>query len=249
MKVSDTGGYRSTYHNEWPMLSASPETWRLPKFFFSRGGIETQRKLAWKGRVISVQPRIRLNRSFDERTHSYLGYVLQLEGTVDDEERVFTVGLGKAAHAKHAFRVGDEVSGQSMPVEDPRLEPAEFYKTSKLKLAARGNEAPEASPPSLGVPPDLPTYRRRGHRRLAAKTYDKKCTACIWGCRMPVEMTIDHWNPEKKRYRFETFCYGPKSCLSYKAGPKRKVPGRKGMVYTEEDLIDKDAVAHRGEDE
>jgi len=47
---------------------------------------------------------------------------------------------------------------------------------------------------------------------------------------MPVEMIIDHWNPPKKRYRFETFCYGSKSCMLYKAGPTHKVPGRKGKT-------------------
>ena len=31
-------------------------------------------KLTWQGTLVSVQPRIRLTRSFDERTHSYLGY-------------------------------------------------------------------------------------------------------------------------------------------------------------------------------
>jgi hypothetical protein len=30
--------------------------------------------------VTAVQPRIVLTRSFDERSHSYLGYVLRLEG-------------------------------------------------------------------------------------------------------------------------------------------------------------------------
>ena len=30
-------------------------------------------KLAWKGKVVSVQPRIRLLRSFDQRNHNYLG--------------------------------------------------------------------------------------------------------------------------------------------------------------------------------
>lgn len=57
---------------------------------------------------------------------------------------------------------------------------------------------------------------------------------------------IDHWNPSKKRYRFETFCYGPKRCAFYKAGPKRKVPGRKGMSCKEEDWVDEDATSHRG---
>ena len=35
-------------------------------------------------------------------------------------------------------------------------------------------------------------------------------------------------------WRMETFCYGPKECSVYKAGPKRKVPGRQGMVYEDD---------------
>ena len=64
-----------------------------------------------------------------------------------------------------------------------------------------------------------------------------------------VEIIIDQWNPSQRRYRFETFCYGPKSCSLYKAGPTRKVPGRKGMSWEEEDWVDEEATAHRGEDE
>jgi hypothetical protein len=66
---------------------------------------------------------------------------------------------------------------------------------------------------------------------------------------MPVEMIIDHWNPSKKRYRFETFCYGPRSCGFYKAGPTRKVQGRKGMTWEEADWLDQEAVSHRSMDE
>jgi len=66
---------------------------------------------------------------------------------------------------------------------------------------------------------------------------------------MPVEITIDHWNPGKKKYRFETFCYGSLSCKLYKAGPNRKVEGRNGMVYIEEDWVDEDMTSHRDLDE
>jgi len=62
-------------------------------------------------------------------------------------------------------------------------------------------------------------------------------------------MIIDQWNLSQKRFRFETFCYGPKSCPVYKAGPTRKVPGRKGMSWEEEDRVDEDTTTHRGEDE
>jgi len=92
-------------------------------------------------------------------------------------------------------------------------------------------------------------WRERGHRRLDARTYQTKCVTCIRGCRMPVEMIVDQWNPSQKRYRFETFCYGPKSRSSYRAGATREVPGRRGMVWEEEDWVDEDAAAHRGEDE
>ncbi|MHC5058748.1 MAG: hypothetical protein ACYTKD_29165 [Planctomycetota bacterium] len=210
-------------------------------------------KVHWQGTITSVQPRIRLMRSFDERQHSYLGYVLRVSGHIGEEEREFTVAIGKGAQQKHAFRMGDQVQGQSVPVADPRVEPAEVYKTSGLKVVERP-ETPEATgappPPYLGIPPALEIYRARGHRRLSARTYTSRCTVCMWGCRMPVEIIIDHWDPSRKTCRFETFCYGPKSCPSYKAGPPRSVQGRKkGMVYVEEDWVDEDATSHRGPDE
>ena len=54
-------------------------------------------KLTFTGKIISVQPRIRLIRSFDEISHNYLGYVLFLNGTIGEEERQFAIGVGKAA--------------------------------------------------------------------------------------------------------------------------------------------------------
>ena len=205
-------------------------------------------KIAWSGKLTSVQPRIRLNRSFDERTHTYQGYVLRVDGIIGEEEREFVVAIGEGAQAKHAFTVGDTVSGQGVPVADRRLETAELYKVSKLKVLARRQEGPAASPPWRGLPPTLPEYRERGHRRLAARTFETKCSSCLWGCRMAVEMIIDHWNPTQRRYRTETFCYGPLSCPMYRAGPTRKVPGRRGMQYVEEGWVDADATRHRDPD-
>ena len=206
-------------------------------------------KVTWSGRVMSVQPRIRLTRSFDQRSHSYLGYCLFVEGVVGGERRAFSVGIGKATYRKHEFQVGDHASGAAHPVADERKEPVEFYKASKLKVLRHSESAIEEPPPWQGVAPELEEYRWRGHRRLSARTYKSKCQSCIWGCRMPVEIIVDQWNPSKKRYRFETFCYGPKSCEFYKAGPIRKVPGRRGMVWEEEDWVDEDQTAHRGPDE
>jgi hypothetical protein len=188
-------------------------------------------------------------RSFDQRSHSYLGYVLRVEGTIGHERGEFLIAVGKAAHKKHQFRVGMEASALAVPVPDARLETAGFYKTSGIKILRDAEDAPPAGPPFHGVPPNLDTYRSRGHRRLDTRTYETKCSACMWGCRMPVEIILDHWNPSKKRYRFETFCYGPKSCSFCRTGPPRKVPGRKGMSYTEEDWVDDDATSHRGPDD
>jgi hypothetical protein len=212
----------------------------------TEGGME---KVAWSGRIVAVQPRIRLMRSFDQRHHDYLGYVLRIEGTCGDQAGEFLIAVGKGAQEKHQFCSGMLLSGFCVPAYDPRLETAGFYKTSGIKVDREAEGVTSAPPPSQGVPPDLETYRSRGHRRLDARTYESKCTTCIWGCRMPVEMIIDQWNPSQKRYRFETFCYGPRSCPFYRAGATRKVPGRKGMSYTEEDWVDEDATSHRGPDD
>jgi hypothetical protein len=206
-------------------------------------------KFDWAGAILSVQPRIRLTRSFDQRSHTYLGYVLRVRGMLAGETREFVVALGKAAHEKHQFRAGDRVSGLGERVMDARLETADLYKVSGLKVLSRAGEAVAAPPPFLGVPPALEVYRERGHRRLAAATYSTSCSACIWGCEMAVEMIVDQWNPSLVRYRRETFCYGPKSCPSYAAGPTRKVPGRKGMSWEEEDWVDEEATARRGRDD
>ena len=206
-------------------------------------------KVAWSGCIVAVQPRIRLMRSFDQRSHGYQGYVLRIAGTCGDQACEFLVAVGKGAHEKCRFCAGMQLSGFSVPVDDSRLETANFYKTSGIKIGRESGTGSSATPPFQGVPPDLETYRSRGHRRLDARTYDSRCTTCIWGCRMPVEMIVDHWNPSQKRYRFETFCYGPISCPLYRAGATRKVPGRKGMSYTEEDWVDEDATSHRGPDD
>ena len=206
-------------------------------------------KIPWSGELTSVQPRIRLGRSFDQRSHTYLGYALRVRGSVGSETREFLVGVGEGTHAKHHFRVGDTVSGDALPVADPRLETVGFYKVSNLKVTLRKVDEQTQPPPWRGVPLPLPIYRERGHRRLAPRRYQEKCTTCMWGCHMAVEMIIDQWNPSKRRYRTETFCYGPRSCSFYQSGPVRKVPGRHGMSYTEEDWIDDEATSHRGPDE
>lgn len=211
-------------------------------------GMNTE-KIPWRGTVVGVQPRIRLARSFDQRHHAYLGFSLRLKGEVAGGQREFLLGIGEGAQRKHAFQAGFEAGGECLPVADPRAEPVDFYKASGIEVLARVPAQNPSPPPWLGLPPALPVYRERGHRRLDTRTYDSNCMTCVWGCRMAVEMIIDQWNPGRKRYRRETFCYGPRSCPLYRPGPTRKVPGRKGMTWEEEDWIDEEATAHRGPDE
>jgi hypothetical protein len=206
-------------------------------------------KIDWSGLVSGIQPRIDLGRSFDERWHSYLGYLLIVEGEVAGAVRSFTVRVGPGAQAKHQFRAGDRVAGSAHRAADPAAEVADFLRASALRLTERASAPPPPPPPWLDVPPPLEVYRARGHRRLHASTYETACRACQWGCRMPVTMVIDPWKPDIVKRRFETFCYGPKSCPRYRPGPTRKVPGRNGMVWEEEDWVDEEHTSARAVDE
>jgi hypothetical protein len=199
----------------------------IPRLFIFGGRV---------GRITAVQPCIRLMRSFDERHHSYQGYVLRIDGTCEDETGEFQIAVGKAAHEKHQFSAGMEVSGLSVPVPDARLETAGLYKTSGIKVGKEAEEDTSLPPPFLGVPPDLETYRSRGHRRLDARTYTGKCKACIWGCRMPVEMIIDQWNPSRKAVPVRDVLLRPEELPTVSgrghaqsAGAERHVLHRRGL--------------------
>ena len=205
-----------------------------------------EEKVAWTGNIAAVQPRIRLLRSFDQRHHSYQGYALRIDGACGGQAGEFLIAVGNSAHEKYQFCVGMQLSGLSVPVADPQRETAAFFKTSGIKISREAGAGSDIAPPIHGVPPNLDTYRSRGHRRLDARTYESSCLPCLWGCRMPVGMIIDQWDSSQKRYRFETFCYGPKSCPLYRAGAARRVPGRNGMSYTEEDRVGEEATSHRG---
>ena len=178
-----------------------------------------------------------------------MGYAIRITGTIDNQHTTFSIGIGKAAQAKFNFKVNDVISGACLPVPNPDMEPVAYYKVSKLAKISAGEPASTSAPWEL-VPPELEVYRERGHRRLSARTYESKCSSCMWGCKMPVEIIVDNWNPRgRKKYRSETFCYGPLSCQLYKAGPNRKVEGRNGMVYIEEDWVDEMMTEHRDPDE
>ena len=143
-------------------------------------------KIAITGRILAVQPRIRLLRSFDQRQHNYSGFALLIESGTSPS----WVGVGPAAHAKYHFCAGGIFSAEVEAIANPELETVDFYKAAKIQFKP-GDPQTASPPPWSGVPPDLAIYRERGHRRLAETTYASSCRSCIWGCRMPVEITID----------------------------------------------------------
>jgi hypothetical protein len=200
-------------------------------------------KVAFAGTVAAVKARIRLLRSFDQVSHAYLGYTLVLEGTMDgivvDDLRV---AIGPKTHEAHRFRIMDQVQGLAESVPDPAQEWATHYKVSGLRLLQRGPAEQEVpANPEGGIAPPLPDYRAHGHLRLDAKTYQAHCQHCPFGLVMATEITLDHWNPEKKRWRFETHCYGPRDCPRYKPGKPYRVQGRKSWMVWEDDDVERAA--------
>jgi len=92
-------------------------------------------KVPFQGTLTSIQPRIRLTRSFDERAHSYLGDVLVIAGTIGDEPRPFSIAIGQAAHSKHQFSTGDHISGEGHPVANDNTDkPGKRSVTGVVKL-------------------------------------------------------------------------------------------------------------------
>ena len=83
---------------------------------------------------------------------------------------------------------------------------------------------------------------------LDAKLYRKTCFTCMWANKSAVEIEYDFGRT--KRYRKETFCYGPKSCGLYDMGEPRPVQYVDDDVpYMDEGWLDEICVEGRGEDE
>lgn len=196
-------------------------------------------KVKFEGAITAVKARIRLIRSFDEVSHAYLGYTLFMDAIVDGKQwDDLRVAVGQKTHEKNRFRIGDCISGEAVPIENPQQECADLYKVSSLKIINRGNPSEDRSADIKGgIAPSLEVYREHGHLRLDPHTYELKCKLCPWGIIMATEIIIDHWNPDKKKWRYETHCYGPRDCSNYRPGKARRVQGRKpGMVWIDDDV-------------
>ena len=162
-----------------------------------------------------------------------------LDGTVEGERVAeLRVGIGPKTYEKHYFRIGDQVAGLAVPIPDAAQEWATHYKVSGLWLIARGPAGRDVpANPDGGIAPSLAEYRAQGHRRLDRRTYPKSCQRCPFGLVMATEIIIDQWNPSRKKWRFETHCYGPRGCSRYRPGKPYRVPGRQpDMVWVDDDV-------------
>jgi hypothetical protein len=182
-------------------------------------------KLTWSGAILSIQPRSNVWRyRIDNRTHSLTGYNLFLDGIANGESKLFAVAISEKQQQTVGFRIGDEASGTGWTKKYPQWEYADYYRVGALKRVKSNNTPADESnaPPWTGDPPDMATYEWRGCRVLSKASWKGKCFKCKWATMANVTIEFD-WGVRQK-WRFESFCYGPKSCKLYKRGAEPMVP-------------------------
>ena len=209
----------------------------------------TQEKIEFSGTIRSVQPRSNVWRyRLDNRTHSMTGYNIFLKGIAESEEKDFVVAISEKQQQKFRFHIGDEISCTAWTKMYPKLEYADYYRVGGLKKLS---EAPmpdeDAKSPWVGEVPDLSVYDWRGCRMLAAASWKSKCFKCKWACMANVAIEYN-WGVTQK-FRYESFCYGPKSCKLYKMGKPRAVPYKHCGSSYDEGWLDDICTERRGEDE
>lgn len=181
-------------------------------------------KIKWSGTVKSIQPRTRVWRYVtDNRTHYHIGYNIFLDGESEEGKQEFCVAISEKQMFKSKFQIGDIIKGTAWTKKYPKREYADYYKAGALKLVDRQNDINETSCPWVGELPIMSIYEARGARMLSKNLWKTKCFTCIWASMSNVEIQWD-FDRDIKKYRFETFCYGPKSCKNYKMGRARSVP-------------------------
>lgn len=206
-------------------------------------------KVNWQGTVKSIQPRTTVWRYvLDNRTHSHIGYNLFLDGTVDGEDRQFSVAISEKQQQKGIFCIGDKLSGTAWTKMYSVSDYADYYRAGALKRLAAPEIMEENVPPPWKIPPpDLKTYEYRGARMLSLSRWKGKCFPCVWANMAAVEIEYN-WGITKK-YRFESFCYGPKSCKFYAMGKPRAVPYKDRGTSYDEGWLDDLCTERRGYEE
>jgi len=209
-----------------------------------------QIKIEWQGTIISIQPRTRVWRYLvDNRTHYHIGYNLFIDGIANGVSGKFCVALSEKQQQIGGFRIGDLIQGTAWTKQYPEREFADYYRVGSLKLIPKATDKIEtAAPPWVGALPDMQTYADRGARMLSRSSWKTKCFKCIWATMANVEVQWD-FDRNIKKYRFESFCYGPKSCKYYKMGKPRAVPYKGRSAAMDEGWLDDLCTENRDYDE
>lgn len=155
----------------------------------------------------------------------------------------------KKQQLKGAFKIGDAVEGTAWTKQYEEREFADYYRAGSLKLLSRADEKLETTaPPWIKMPPLMEVYEKRGARLLSKSLWETKCFKCIWANMANVEVQWD-FDKEIKKYRFETFCYGPKSCKFYKMGRARSVPYKNRGSAIDDGYLDELCTEGRDEED
>lgn len=184
----------------------------------------------------------------DNRTHHHTGFNLFLEGETDGWDGRFILAVSDTQHGKLQFRIGDEFKGTAWPCIKAKHDIADYYRAGGFKVLSRAHGASENDgPPFTGLLPPIAEFERRGARVLDANLWRKQCFTCMWANKSAVE--IEYRFGRVKRYRKETFCYGPRSCPLYEMGPPRKVQYFDTSPSIDEGWMDDICTERRGEDD
>ncbi len=207
-------------------------------------------KICWEGSVEAIQPRTRVWRYVtDNRNHYYLGYNIFLKSVVDNTINKFSIAVSSKQQEKLQLRIGDHISGTAWSKKYKKREFADYYRAGSLKFLERDTKNPERhGPPWAVIPPSLKMYKQRGARILSKSRWKSKCFTCIWANMANVEIQWD-FDKDIKKYRFESFCYGPKSCNYYKMGKPPLVPYKNRGSFPDNGILDDIFTNHRADDE
>ena len=158
----------------------------------------------------------------DNRTHSLTGYNLFITGIAEDTEKKYVVAVSEKQQIKHKFHIGDIIKGTAWTKKYPAWEYADYYRAGNLKIIGAAVPSDEKTSPWTGEVPELSVYDRRGCRMLDKRRWGTKCITCKWAAMANVAIEYN-WGISQK-FRFESFCYGPKNCPNYSMGKARPVP-------------------------
>jgi hypothetical protein len=209
----------------------------------------TSAKVNWEGKIVSIQPRTRVWRYLtDNRTHYHLGYNLFIEGCSSEEKKQFAVAISEKQQLKGLFKIGDVVKGTAWTKQYEEREFADYYRAGSFKVLSRAENLEIITPPWIMMPPIMEVYEKRGTRLLSKSLWETKCFKCIWTNMANVEIQWD-FDKDIKKYRFEAFCYGPKSCKFYKMGRARSVPYKNRGSAIDNGYLDELCIEGRDEED